>query len=381
MRNMNRKGGAAVVAVLIVIIMVAVCSALMVVTGRKTIQNSRNIEAPMPDGYSDKETTPEETVSQEPVVEEPVVPEVKPSVLPQIANTYQTIDLKDATFATACLLDCQTNELLAGQKYDKKIYPASLTKLMTLLVAVEKNPDLKATYTFTDADIDPLIEENASRAGFEAGETVTVEDLLYASIAVSGADGTIGLANVTAGSEAAFVELMNQKVTELGLSDTHFVNASGLHNEQHYTTAQDMAAITKACLDDATCRKVMFAESYTTSETEQHEEGIELISIFHGRFGGYFIDIDGDGEGDADILGGKTGFTDEAMYTLSTVIDVDGKEYVCVVTKCDGDLIATEDTIMVFENYLPGAVGTVSEEEDDSSDSAETETTEDSNAA
>ncbi len=375
MKNMNRKGGAAIVAVLIVIIMVAVGSALMVVTGRKTIQSSKTVEAPMPDGYSDKETTPEETVKEE----EPEVPISDPvpaatvSVLPQIANTYETITLKDATFNSAVLLDCESNEILAGFKYDKKIYPASLTKLLTLLVAAENIDDMKATYTFTDEDIDPLIDENASRAGFEAGEAVTMEDLMYAAITVSGADGTLGLSKAVAGSEEAFVDLMNKKVTDLGLSDTHFVNASGLHNDQHYSTAQDIAAVTKACMDNDVCRKVLSAESYTTSKTKQHEEGIELDSIFHSRFGGYWIDIDGDGYGDADIVGGKTGFTDEAMYTLSTVVDVDGHEYICVVTKSEGDLISVEDTIMVFENYLPGAVGTVSDDEGDTEDTEETD--------
>ena len=136
MLKTNRKGGAAIVAVLIMIIIVAVGCALMVVTGRNTIRPNENVTAVMPEGYDtepaepEKEPTPEETVEVE-------IPEVKPSMLPAISDQYETINLKDATFSTAVLLDCETNEIIAGLKYDKKIYPASLTKLMTLLVAAE----------------------------------------------------------------------------------------------------------------------------------------------------------------------------------------------------------------------------------------------------
>ena len=372
MLKTNRKGGAAIVAVLIMIIIVAVGCALMVVTGRNTIRPNENVTAVMPEGYDtepaepEKEPTPEETVEVE-------IPEVKPSMLPAISDQYETINLKDATFSTAVLLDCETNEIIAGLKYDKKIYPASLTKLMTLLVAAENITDLKAKYKFTDSDIDPLIDENASRAGFAAGDEVTMEDLMYAAILPSGADGTLGLAKAIAGSEEEFVKMMNAKVAELGLMDTNFVNASGLHDKNHYSSAQDIAVITKACLDNEICRKVLCAEEYTTSATEEFEDGIDLESIFHSRFGGYFIDADQNGEEDAVVKGGKTGFTDEAMFTLSTVVEYNGKEYICVTTKSESDTAATEDTILVYENYLPGAVGTPqtsdSSSQDESGDS------------
>lgn len=371
MKNYNRKGGAAVVAVLVMIIILAVACALMVVTGRKSIKPNESVAAPMPAGYDDDETTTEEETTAEENVIDIVIPEVKPSMLPEISGDYESINLKDATFTTAILLDADSNEILAGQKYDKKIYPASLTKLMTLLVAVENIEDMNAKYKFTKSDIEFLEEENASRAGFVAGDEVTMEDLLYAAILPSGADGTLGLANAIAGSEKDFVKLMNDKVTELGLSDTNFVNASGLHDKQHYSTAQDIAVITKACMDNETCRKVLTATSWTTKKTKEFEKGIELPSIFHGRFIGYFIDVDQDGNGDAELLGGKTGFTDEAMYTLSTVIKFDGREYICVTNKSSSDWAATEDTIMVFENYLPGAVGTPSSDDGDDSSKAE----------
>lgn len=352
MRNANKKGGAAIVAVLIVIMLVAVGSAAMVATGRKAIPAS---DVTIPETVSsepedDSSSEAEEDLSS---VAEPE-PEPEPVVyeLPTVADNYHEIDIEDLTCTSAILINADTNEIIAGMDYEKRMYPASLTKLMTLLVAAENIDDLEATYKFTDEDIDPLIEENASRAGFEAGETVTMEDLLYSSILVSGADATVGLANSVAGSEEDFVKLMNEKLNELGLSSTQFVNASGLHSKSHYSTVEDLAVITKACLENDTCREILEADTYTTSKTEQHENGIELTSIVSSRLLGYWVDCDGDGEGDADILGGKTGFTDEALYTLSTICEKDGGTYICVTAKSSGDLQSMEDDIAIYEKYL-----------------------------
>mgnify|MGYP000111121578 FL=1 len=317
MKRTNKKGGAAIVAVLIVIMLVAVGSAALVVTGRYTIQASKVADAVVkvnskPEESSSEEVSEVDDLSS--VVEEPV------NNYPVKSANYQDINIKGMTANTAILVDADTNEIVAGYNYEKKVYPASLTKMLTLLVAAENIQDMDATYKFTSDDIDPLIEDNASRAGFEAGETVTMKDLLYSAILVSGADGTTGLANAVAGSEEKFVELMNAKIQELGLTGTKFVNASGLHNKNHYSTAQDIAVITKTAMDNETCREVLTATKYTTSKTKQHKDGIELTSIVAQRIEGYYVDCDGDGEADdgISIEGGKTGFTDEAKYLMIT---------------------------------------------------------------
>lgn len=351
MKRTNKKGGAAVVAVLIVIMLVAVGSAALVVTGRYTIQESKvsdavvKIDNSSEEGSSDEMSEADDLSS---VAETPV------SNYPVQSAGYRDISIKGMSANTAILVDADTNEIVAGYNYEKKIYPASLTKILTLLVAAENIQDMDATYKFTSDDIDPLIEDNASRAGFEAGETVTMEDLLYSAILVSGADGTTGLANAVAGSEEKFVELMNAKIQELGLTGTNFVNASGLHNKNHYSTAIDIAVLTKAAMDNETCRKVLTTTSYTTSKTKQHKDGIELTSIIAQRIEGYYIDCDGDGEADdgISIEGGKTGFTDEAKYTLSTMLDDNGHTYICVTTKSKDELKSVEDQIAIYEKYL-----------------------------
>lgn len=353
MKRTNKKGGAAIVAVLIVIMLVAVGSAALVVTGRYTIQASKVADAVVkvnskPEESSSEEVSEVDDLSS--VVEEPV------SNYPVKSANYQDINIKGMTANSAILVDADTNEIVAGYNYEKKVYPASLTKMLTLLVAAENIQDMDATYKFTSDDIDPLIEDNASRAGFEAGETVTMKDLLYSAILVSGADGTTGLANAVAGSEEKFVELMNAKIQQLGLTGTKFVNASGLHNKNHYSTAQDIAVITKAAMDNKTCREVLTATKYTTSKTKQHKDGIELTSIVAQRIEGYYVDCDGDGEADdgISIEGGKTGFTDEAKYTLSTILDDNGHTYICVTTKSKDELKSVEDQIAIYEKYLGG---------------------------
>lgn len=353
MKRTNKKGGAAIVAVLIVIMLVAVGSAALVVTGRYTIQASKVADAVVkvnskPEESSSEEVSEVDDLSS--VVEEPV------SNYPVKSANYQDINIKGMTANSAILVDADTNEIVAGYNYEKKVYPASLTKMLTLLVAAENIQDMDATYKFTSDDIDPLIEDNASRAGFEAGETVTMKDLLYSAILVSGADGTTGLANAVAGSEEKFVELMNAKIQELGLTGTKFVNASGLHNKNHYSTVQDIAVITKTAMDNETCREVLTATKYTTSKTKQHKDGIELTSIVAQRIEGYYVDCDGDGEADdgISIEGGKTGFTDEAKYTLSTILDDNGHTYICVTTKSKDELKAVEDQIAIYEKYLGG---------------------------
>lgn len=353
MKRTNKKGGVAIVAVLIVIMLVAVGSAALVVTGRYTIQASKVADAVVrvdskPEESSSEEVSEVDDLSS--VVEEPV------NNYPVKSANYQDINIKGMTANTAILVDADTNEIVAGYNYEKKVYPASLTKMLTLLVAAENIQDMDATYKFTSDDIDPLIEDNASRAGFEAGETVTMKDLLYSAILVSGADGTTGLANAVAGSEEKFVELMNAKIQELGLTGTKFVNASGLHNKNHYSTAQDIAVITKAAMDNETCCEVLTATKYTTSKTKQHKDGIELTSIVAQRIEGYYVDCDGDGEADdgISIEGGKTGFTDEAKYTLSTILDDNGHTYICVTTKSKDELKAVEDQIAIYEKYLGG---------------------------
>lgn len=363
----NEKGGAAIVAVMIMIMIVAVGAAAMVVTGRGSINEAKAVPAAAEES---SEAESEADPQTDPVAEpEPEEPEAL-MAYPEKSLNYEDISIEELTASYGLLIDADNNAVMAGKNYQKKMYPASLTKVMTLIVAVENIDDLNAKYKFTSEVIDPLIEENASRAGFEAGEMVTYRDLLYSAILVSGADGTTGLANGIAGSEEKFVEMMNEKAKELGLEHTHFENASGLHNKNHYSTCEDMAMIMEYALKNDKCRAILTKDEYTTTKTKQHPDGILLTSIVASRLQGYYV------EGGGDILGGKTGFTDEAGYSIVTVCKKDGRNFICVTGKSEDEWKAIEDNIAIYEKYLPSSEEHAAAESDDTSSEDESSETE-----
>ena len=165
----------------------------------------------------------------------------------------------------ALLIDWDTRSVVAQRGAGDRINPASMTKILTLLVAAEHVTDLDDTFTITREITDYSYSNDCSAVGFDDGETVTVRDLLYGTILPSGADAAAGLAFYVSGSLEGFVDLMNQKLEELGLSDTaHFTNCVGLYDENHYCTLYDMAEILGGAIDNELCREVLSAHTYTT---------------------------------------------------------------------------------------------------------------------
>ena len=161
-------------------------------------------------------------------------------------------------------LDVTENKIIAGRSADARIYPASMTKVMTLIVAVENLNSLDDKFTMTSEIIDPLYLDEATRAGFEPGEEVKARDMLYGLILPSGGDAAVGLAELISGSEEEFVKLMNEKCVEMGLKNTHFTNTSGLHNQDHYTTPVEQAMIMAYAMQNETCAEVLSTYQYTT---------------------------------------------------------------------------------------------------------------------
>lgn len=223
----------------------------------------------------------------------------------------RTIGKNDISSDYAILIDLENNTVLASKKGDEKMYPASMTKMMTLIVAAEHAENLDDTFEMTNAITDPLFRENASVAGFLNGEQVTLRDLMYGLILPSGADCAVALALYTAGSEAAFADMMNEKVAELGLKNTHFMNPTGLHDENQYSTCHEIALILEYALRDDFMRTVLSTYKYTTEKTPQHPDGITLYSTMQSRM--YGNEAPG-----MFILGGKTGYTTEAGNCLAS---------------------------------------------------------------
>lgn len=224
----------------------------------------------------------------------------------------------------AILIDLDNNTVIAEKGGLERIYPASMTKLMTLIVAIEHIEDFDATFTMTNEIVAPLYEQDASMAGFQPDEECTMMDLLYGTALPSGADATTALALHTAGSMEQFVQWMNEKVEELHLEDTHFVNATGLHDPNHYSTVTDIALILEYCMQNELCKEIISTYTHTTRVTPQSPEGIKLFSTMFSRM--YGTEVEG-----ITILGGKTGFTDEAGNCLASYAQTpDGHTYIAV---------------------------------------------------
>ena len=229
---------------------------------------------------------------------------------PRITDSTLTLgDDKDAK--GIIIINTESGDIVAEKNHKTRLYPSSTTKVMTLLVAVENIKDYNDTFTMSLDITDPLFVEGASVAGFLAGESITMTDMLYGTILPSGADAAVGLAVKLSGSESEFVKLMNRKAAELGLKNTHFTNVSGLYNENHYTTAYDMAIILHAAMQNEICRKILTTYQYTTSVTKQHPEGILLSSTLFSHMYGTEPET-------ATIEGGKTGFVNESGYCIAS---------------------------------------------------------------
>ncbi len=247
------------------------------------------------------------------------------------------------------LIDVEAEEIIAGREPFRRINPASMTKILTLLVAAEHVTDLQDTFTMTVEITDYSYIHDCSTAGFSVGDVVTVEELMYGTILPSGADAALALAEYVAGSQEAFVELMNQKLEQLGLSDSaHFTNCVGLYDENHYCTVYDMALILKAASDNELCRKVLSTRKYTTSiATEQQPEGILLSNLFLRRI----EDKDTHGE----VLCAKTGFVNQSgSCAASLAADYQGREYLCVTVGSISSWACIYDHVEIYQAFLPG---------------------------
>ena len=179
-------------------------------------------------------------------------------------NTENVPDDIDSAYAV--IMDLKTGKIIAGREYDTIMNPASMTKILTLLVAVE-NINLSRldtdTYEIHQGITDYVFTNQMSQVGFQIGDTPTIRSLLYGTILPSGADAALALAEYTAGSEEMFVKMMNKKLEELGISDTaHFTNVVGAYDEDHYCTALDMATILRAAIDNELCREVLSCHYY-----------------------------------------------------------------------------------------------------------------------
>lgn len=226
------------------------------------------------------------------------------------------------TAKAVVLYELNSGTMLYTYNPDGKIYPTSMVKLMTALVALENgNLDDMVTVTRSVLNQVPI---GIVGIDLKAGEEISLRDLLYATMVASATDASVVAAAHVGGSIEGFLQMMNDKAAQLGCKNTHYGNVHGLHDEETYTTARDIARITEAALQNEVFREMFSASEYTLAETNKHEQRTIITSnnMMNSQNTKYY---------DKRVTGGKTGATDQGGRCLTLTAEKDGMEILCVL--------------------------------------------------
>ena len=247
------------------------------------------------------------------------------SAVVSLVFTDATDDLTDVIRSDAGIaVRVSDMTVLGGKNMTGRIYPASMTKIMTVIVAVESGVPLDTPFTLTYDIINPYYLAGSTITGITAGDTVTFADLLYGAVLESGCDATEAIAILVAGSEEAFAERMNAKAKEIGCTETHFSNASGMYDSENYSTLGDMAIMLCYAMKNETAAALFSAAEYTTAATPKNSAGYTFRSTMFGR-------VNGDEVTGVTITAGKTGYLSETGHCLASyAVSNTGEAYVCV---------------------------------------------------
>lgn len=246
----------------------------------------------------------------------------------------------DIVAESAVIMDANSGTILYGKEANTKRYPASITKVMTALLAVE-NCNMSDIITYSNSAVNG-IEAGSSTAGINVGAKLTVEDSLYALMLVSANEAAAAIAEHISGSTAEFAKLMTKRAKELGCTNTQFKNPHGLPDEEHYTTAHDMGLILKEAMKYQEFRKIAGTISYTLKKSDTLKDTLELwnhAKILRQNSDYYYENAEGS----------KTGFTQAALNTLVTYAKKDNVELLCVILKDHGADHSYTDTANLFK--------------------------------
>lgn len=215
-------------------------------------------------------------------------------------------------------LDDDSYPVVAQKNQDEKMYPASLTKIVTAMVTLNNVSDLQEQVTVSEAAFNILLGTGAQVAGLKIGDTLTVEQLLYLNIVHSACDASEVLAEHVGGTRENFVKMMNDYAASLGCTGTHFVNPDGLHDENHYTTASDLAKISLDALKNSTFTKIAYTVEYEYNGMNYYNTNLMLRRGYLSYYYEYAKGI-------------KTGSTSQAGYCVITTASKDGYNYLAIV--------------------------------------------------
>ena len=328
----------------VVLVIVLVMSVVSLIKKPKANETQMQAQIETPIEQSVEVITEEESVEEEISTEEEIPKNYEFVSTSETATIYS----EEVISSHAILVDESTDTIVASKGAKERISPASMTKVLTVLVAAEQitEAQLDDMFTMTLEITDYAYVNDCSSVGFLDGEKVTVRDLFYGTVLPSGGDAAVGLATYIAGSQEAFVDLMNEKLDELGLSDSaHFTNCVGLYDKNHYCTVYDMAVIMKAAMKNDMCREFLSAHSYTTAPTTEHPKGITISNWFLRRI----EDKDTGGE----VIGGKTGYVVQSKScAVSYGTFAGGTPYICVTAGSTSSWQCIYDQVEIYNRYV-----------------------------
>lgn len=263
----------------------------------------------------------------------------KISVPAESTDSIEWPDGPDVYAQSAIIMEASTGLVLYEKNIHDTRYPASITKIMSALLGIE-NAKLSDTVTFSKQAIFD-VDINSSRIGIDVGEKLTMQQCLYAILLESANEVTYGMAEHVAGSVDAFAKMMNERAKSIGCLNTNFVNPHGLHDDNHYTTAYDMALITREAIKNSTFRKIFSTRTYQIPPTNIQSE-TRYMRNHHGFILGHEYRYE-------DCIGGKTGYTSVSKYTLVSVAKRGDLELICVIMKDDSNAHQYADTQKLFD--------------------------------
>jgi len=238
----------------------------------------------------------------------------------------------------AILMEANTGTILYAKNIDERLYPASTTKILTCLIAAEQ-ADLNDTVTMSN-DAVFSVPVDGSKIYLDVGEEITVDQALQAILIASANDAANGVAELIGGSLENFAEMMNERAKELGCTNSHFVNSNGLYDDNHYTTAHDLAVIGKAFFNnELLCKYASTRKLHLAPTATQPDDIIEFSKNKLYEGGEYEYEY---------LVGSKTGYTDEARQTLVSCAEKNGMKLICVILK-EETPYQYEDTVSLFD--------------------------------
>ncbi len=222
------------------------------------------------------------------------------------------------------LVNLDTDRVIYAKNEEQRLYPASLTKMMTSLLLIENTSDLdNETVTVSANAINSLLGTGSSMGGLRSGEVVTVREMTYVLMMASANEAANAIAEHVGGSIEAFVAMMNARAAELGMTGTHFMNAHGLHDEEHYTTPRDIYLLMREVYKNSFLKEVIGTRRHTAPATNKNSQRLLVTTnmLIDGSTSYYY----------KYATGGKTGYTDEAGRCLASFAEKDGFTYACVI--------------------------------------------------